>query len=701
MASHCQRSILSCARCRRRKIKCDRQLPSCSQCIATKATCTGAGSGIGPSGAGTGPTPRSIVQHLESEIARLETALLHDGQLDVVHASDILLGMPGGEADNEHERSEHPDQPEPDVDLDLIDPALRHVPDPSPPVDHRPATSDARSAIIGSRSLQAVISATLPYEVGTAADLLSRVRMGLTPSTAKVQERRTSATTVSAAMLARTTYSTGSLSAPVLRSMPWDIVQRLMHKYLSTVQLDNPFLVTATVVQQLQTVGQILAAAPEDVSPSHDFLVVYLVLALAVTPGSANDDHEARCAALSVALFEEGLQHFYGLSVFQSELAWLQTILLVLLYATVVPRAANVWVLSGVAMRSCLEMGLHREDDTCIDSDVDNEERDLRRRVFWAAYCMDRSICSALQRPLSTPDAAIDARLPRPLVTESRNDPFLCHVAYNQLLSEMLHVHFHREPIPDALAWDVWLARMEARLQAWHGEAGGALSDGDFLLARGLMVLHRPSPRVPLPAPDSLLRAFEAAAAAERIHRDHLRGGVFRRPWLSAHYTLEAATVVLFCLRHGHAAIAARFTPAHVFDRAKRLTSNLLAIATHGWPEVGIYAGVYERLLGPLLERVFLRTATLDTARFGPAEDAELMRLLYPGPAHLDRLRSGLRQKQQPPSPAAEQSPFDFNLFLLDDDLPWNGGEASMGVGDVDGLGTLGLEMELGLGEGV
>ncbi|KAI1372069.1 fungal-specific transcription factor domain-containing protein [Hypoxylon crocopeplum] len=658
MASQCQRSILSCARCRRRKIKCDRQLPSCSQCISAKTSCTG----IAAKANTATDVPRSIVQHLESEIARLETELLQDGQLEVVHASDILQGMLSTSRPSVDAAGRNLDGPEENgYDGKLATKSASH---------------ELQASIVSSRSLQAIVSATLPYGSG-AADLLSRVRMGITPSSAKVGERgsRSTATNPNA--------SKGSilLHATILRSMPWDIVQRLMRKYLNTIHLDNPFLVAATVTQQFQNVADALrlqgpaqttGEGSLPVIASHDFLVVYLVLALSVTLGSANDGYDERCMSLSVSLFEEGIQHLYGLQSFPSDIAWLQTILLVLLYATVFPRSANVWVLSGAAMRSCLELGLHREPRESVG--IDSEPLDLRRRVFWAAYCMDRSICSALQRPLSTPDAAINTKFPSPM-----QDTFLGSITYHKLLSEMLHVHFHREPIPPEMTLDEWLARMEERLRSWskfHSEASSHHESPEFTMARGLMILHRPSPRVPFPSDHSLLVAFEAASTAERIHREHIRAGFFRRPWLSAHYTLEAATVVLFCLRHGYSAITERFTTAQIFDMTKLLTSNFLAIAAQGWPEVGVYAGVYERLLGPLLERVFLRSPTLSD-RFGPAQDAELMRLLYPGPAHLENLRFGLRQQQE------ELSPFDFNLFMMDDEM-WDAG-LNLGVDGHDG----------------
>ncbi|KAK7413255.1 hypothetical protein QQX98_007843 [Neonectria punicea] len=647
------------------------QLPSCSQCVASKTNCTGIAAST------SADVPRSIVQHLESEIARLETDLVQDGQLEVVQASDILVQMPSYRRPN---TSNTPPGINGSALVEAGCPVAKHQSD------------ELRTAILSSKALQAIVSATLPSGSG-AADLLSRVRMGMTPSSARVGERSRTAVVNPKA------NKSGSilLSAHILSSIPADIVQRSMRKYLNTIQLDNPFLDASTVAQQFDNVAEVLGwrrqthtpgKEPLPVIASHDFLVVYLVLAISVTLGSANAGHEERCMALSVSLFEEGIQHLYSLPSFPSDIAWLQTILLVLLYATVFPRSANVWVLSGASMRSCLELGLHREPPR--SANLDPETLDLRRRVFWAAYCMDRSICSALQRPLSTPDTAINAQFPALM----QDDAFLGTITYHELLSEMLHVHFQREPIPPNLTWEDWLASMENRLRSWgrlYSQASSRHEPIDFSLARGLMILHRPSPRVPLPSQHSLLRAFEAASTAARIYSEHIRAGFFRRPWLSAHYTLEAGTTVLFCLRHACDTITERFTAAQIFHMTKLFTSNFLAIASGGWAEVNVYASVYERLLSPLLERVFLRSTPNNTStttlmsedRFGPAQDAELMRLLYPGPAHLETLRFGLGRQQA----EEDVGTFDFDLFMADDDV-WGAGMGGIsGEGEMDEAG--------------
>jgi len=119
--------------------------------------------------------------------------------------------------------------------------------------------------------------------------------------------------------------------------------------------------------------------------------------------------------------------------------------------------------------------------------------------------------------------------------------------------------------------------------------------------------------------------------------------------------------VVLFCLRHGFETISSNHNATSIFEMTKVFTANFLSLAAQGWNEVSNYAGTYERLLGPLLESVFQnRPPSLST--FGPAQEAELARLLYPGPAQLDKLRFGSRSFG-----ADELPPFDVSSINWED----------------------------------
>ena len=666
--AECRRSVLSCARCRRRKIKCDRAIP-CSQCITARTECTGYSSKDQDSN-----IPRSIVQHLESEIAKIEGELARNGHLEELNASDILAGMPTQNG------IPFTNQVNPISELSA---RAQHDAETMPPPENMTMLESTqtldeqdpvRHEVMSCKEIQAMIFAILAPGPGMTG-LFARMRMSLTPSTSitklgvpgapgSPKETRRRSSTI------RTT--TNEISCLMLKSIPTNIIKSLMRKYMTKVWPIFPVLHAPSVWQQLENVLRALNGLPQGqrtIQPSFDFLIVYLCLAVSATLGSAKTGHEQKHMLFSGSLFEEGIQHFTERAQIPSDLAGIQVTLLVLQYASINPRQANVWMLTGSVMRACLELGLHREPPNSGVFDV--LTLDMRRRVFWTAYCFDRSICSALQRPLSIPDETIDAKYPSTLddrhihldhIDEKGIETklhMIRWVQFRKLQSTITEVHFQNKALPHGQPWEDWLVEMEGRLRTWYEDYNNSHELTEFTLMHGLTNLHRPSPRMPFPAPRSLMVAFEAACSSAKSLREHIVSGFYRRSWLIAHHVLENSMVVLFCLRHGFEAISSKFDAQQIFEMTKVFTANFLTLASQGWDEVRDYAGIYERLLGPLLEAVFSnKPPTL--ASFGPAQEHELTRLLYPGPAQLDKLRFGSR---------AHHNYFDSNIMQGLDDM--------------------------------
>jgi len=304
-------------------------MPSCSQCLGAKTTCTGFRANA------TEEVPRSIVRHLEFEITQLETELAKSGHLDTFHGADILLGL----------QTPLTDSYDPTTIQHTVNPISISSQIPQDPL---------MQSIMTSRELTMMISATFPNGCGLT-DLLSRVRMGLTPSS--------TTTLIQVNSLQRASVSPKAINTPnaistvVLSSMPADIIQDLIKKYVSKLLPQYPFLDEPAIWKHLEAVKTNLGLPSvnrQSVAPSIDFLIVYLLLAISITLGSAKGGHESRCMAFSSSLFEEGIQHLTSHMHVPSDIASLQVNLLVLLYASINPRAANVWILSGAAMRSCL-----------------------------------------------------------------------------------------------------------------------------------------------------------------------------------------------------------------------------------------------------------------------------------------------------------------------------------------------------------
>ncbi|KAF5588774.1 transcription activator acu-15 [Fusarium pseudocircinatum] len=72
-------------------------------------------------------------------------------------------------------------------------------------------------------------------------------------------------------------------------------------------------------------------------------------------------------------------------------------------------KGTSVWHLAGLAIRQCLELGLHKQRHV----DRQNMEvDDHRKRLFWSAYIFERKIALVLGRPFALSDEEIDLSLP-------------------------------------------------------------------------------------------------------------------------------------------------------------------------------------------------------------------------------------------------------------------------------------------------
>lgn len=103
----------------------------------------------------------------------------------------------------------------------------------------------------------------------------------------------------------------------------------------------------------------------------------------------------------------------------------LQALLLLAGYALIRPVPPGLWYIVGVAVRLAIDLGLHFEDSSAgavggtLDTHVDNERlrgqrewvMDLRRRLWWCTYSMDRLVSICVGRPLGIQDEVVSTRV--------------------------------------------------------------------------------------------------------------------------------------------------------------------------------------------------------------------------------------------------------------------------------------------------
>lgn len=117
---------------------------------------------------------------------------------------------------------------------------------------------------------------------------------------------------------------------------------------------------------------------------SFDIFCVYMVLAVGTMSLSRSQDSAAHQAACFV---KTALEHAEAV-ITPSEIRGVQATLLLVQYSMLEPAHFNSWYLIGVASRIMIDIGLHQEPLEL--SKRKPAEMDLRRRIFYCVYSLDR-----------------------------------------------------------------------------------------------------------------------------------------------------------------------------------------------------------------------------------------------------------------------------------------------------------------------
>ncbi|KAL3301272.1 thiamine repressible genes regulatory protein thi1 [Colletotrichum asianum] len=91
------------------------------------------------------------------------------------------------------------------------------------------------------------------------------------------------------------------------------------------------------------------------------------------------------------------------------------------------------YVYMGLALRKALAIGLHLEPD---EPGLSEDEKEMRRRLWWSVYSLERTVTIKLNRPRSISQDIITARLPRPVPrdAEQKFDNVQHQIVYAQLV---------------------------------------------------------------------------------------------------------------------------------------------------------------------------------------------------------------------------------------------------------------------------
>ncbi|KEQ69655.1 hypothetical protein M436DRAFT_17065, partial [Aureobasidium namibiae CBS 147.97] len=141
-------------------------------------------------------------------------------------------------------------------------------------------------------------------------------------------------------------------------------------------------------------------------TPSFTILRSIMSISLADRRQSGHSSGKPVPACLVFKSFEEAMKSVQDMLFLPSSLDALQAVVAVQLFLVSMLRLNGASRLGGMIIRMAYQLGLHRCPTRYAGFDTGQAE--LRRRLFWSIYCIDRYLCQSLGLPLSIRDDDVD-----------------------------------------------------------------------------------------------------------------------------------------------------------------------------------------------------------------------------------------------------------------------------------------------------
>ncbi|KAI9051141.1 hypothetical protein LZ554_005243 [Drepanopeziza brunnea f. sp. 'monogermtubi'] len=346
------RPVSACSRCRAAKIKCDGKLPACTACEKSgrAAECSSANDQFAKG------KERSYVASLESRVEKLER------RISYARSRKASVAM--------------------------------HDADFTEMPDRKDSLATIRAAIYG--------KAARKRETADVNELVSDFGFLSVNATTRDFEKSTTNMTFARLILA------AANNEAVPESQPFQLPPRTTAMALCQYYLDNVFAISP-VFSETALFNALDAVYQENGRPVTDFehWLLYMVLAIASTGQSRSNQD---------ALYVDGLLWVgralrYADSVLMpGYVSQIQALILLVQYSMLDPAHFDTWHLIGFACRAVVDLGFHQ--DPPKEQQTDKKLLELRRKIFYCVYSLDRSISMVHARSFSFTDDSTAVILP-------------------------------------------------------------------------------------------------------------------------------------------------------------------------------------------------------------------------------------------------------------------------------------------------
>ncbi|KAJ0415621.1 fungal-specific transcription factor domain-containing protein [Aspergillus carlsbadensis] len=395
-----KRGRTACTRCKTRKQKCDNEYPVCSNCLRAGSECDKA------SVRQENGSQSEYTRALEERIAYLETRL--ESRTSSRAGSHVAPPVAA-----------------------LLSPHNSETGHIGPGVGHPTGNGMDHNAVGELVGFLAINSSEAPAYIGSSSGLSLAANLGemvqatvwnqvLSPSHNRPSSRtapsghemsglppQPSSSGKGPGMDRPRTLRMEELLAKSAEPPNDEMGGRILHAYLTRLHIRYPFLDRKDLWRLHENRWRFAKAKREDLSQSERFGIfkLYLTYAIGATTMQLSEKYDY---VPPERFYITALQHVPAMCDTRS-VENVEAMTLLVVYHLRSASSQGVWYMIGLAMRTAIDLGLHRKAN---EINLDPITAQMRRRLFWTVYYLERVVSMSLGRPFSIADRHIDLPLP-------------------------------------------------------------------------------------------------------------------------------------------------------------------------------------------------------------------------------------------------------------------------------------------------
>jgi len=387
--------------------------------------------------------------------------------------------------------------------------------------------------------------------------------------------------------------------------------------------------------------------------------------------------------ALEAGSYFASAMQYADMALYNVSLRTTQNHLLLAMYALFNPGSdLNIWFINYLLMATCIDLGFHR-DVSSRQRDAQRErngstalEDEIRKRVFWCCYALDRNVGTALGRPLGIRDEACDVELPLDIDDEALVNDNQSRYSAPSPISSAIHLfrlaiittdmklHLYRvcqdlNRIPWPTDLDAWRERTYKALNEWKAGIPGLNSSKTSFLNnlhlpyhRAVMLLFRPSPRFPKLSLDAARICSSSAIQTIQIFESLQRYGKMQYTVLTVHDAFLSGLTMLYSAQV-LCGVDAKNLMSQLPDDIRRCSSILSVMADQGWPHARRSLSIFNIVGNVTL--TYLRTTLSESLQQAPSSIRSVTTPATPSDAGIHRGANDSHMKELTSTSHSEQ----------------------------------------------